>query len=321
MTLSTLVTSTFVIEKQPPQQAQLLLKSETQAGKGKQPVECGEILNNSGAMEYQPTSRQLCVSFRNMQLRKIKRAEKKGTESVMDEKLTLLFQSQFNVGGGELVFQHGACSYKKKGIQSVMDEKLTLLFQSQFNVGGGELVFQATVTWDNAFSAPGRVPFHVPDKATVTWDNAFSAPGRVPFHVPDKEHTSYWLMILTRNSKKYKKKIRDQFYLWFQVTWGLLAETLRIKFCSATGGDLSEENLRFLAEKIFRFLQGRAPGTQLHLLGVVLHGRQEGNEVFSLQPFTSRDLIQRSLADRVLDLPQLQFLYPNIAKDDVFSKF
>lgn len=40
-----------------------------------------------------------------MQLKKIKRAEKKGTESVMDEKFSLLFQSQFNVGGGELVFQ------------------------------------------------------------------------------------------------------------------------------------------------------------------------------------------------------------------------
>ena len=40
-----------------------------------------------------------------MQLRKIKRAEKKGTESVMDEKFALLFQSQFSVGGGELVFQ------------------------------------------------------------------------------------------------------------------------------------------------------------------------------------------------------------------------
>lgn len=51
------------------------------------------------------TSRQLSVSFRNMQLRKIKRAEKKGTESVMDEKFSLLFQSQFSVGGGELVFQ------------------------------------------------------------------------------------------------------------------------------------------------------------------------------------------------------------------------
>lgn len=43
--------------------------------------------------------------FRNMQLRKIKRAEKKGTESVMDEKFSLLFQSKFSVGGGELVFQ------------------------------------------------------------------------------------------------------------------------------------------------------------------------------------------------------------------------
>ncbi|KAL4718727.1 hypothetical protein ACJJTC_009365, partial [Scirpophaga incertulas] len=144
--LSTLVTSTFVIEKQPPQvmktntrftatvrllvgsqlnvymtpprvsvviiseqQAQLLLKSESQAGKAKPPVECGDILNNSGVMEYQATSRQLSVSFRNMQLRKIKRAEKKGTESVMDEKLTLLFQSQFNVGGGELVFQVSIC--------------------------------------------------------------------------------------------------------------------------------------------------------------------------------------------------------------------
>ncbi len=43
---------------------------------------------------------QLSVSFRNMSLRKIKRAEKKGTESVMDEKFALLFWSEFSVGGG-----------------------------------------------------------------------------------------------------------------------------------------------------------------------------------------------------------------------------
>lgn len=47
----------------------------------------------------------------------------------------------------------------------------------------------------------------------------------------------------------------------------------------------------------------------------------DGNEVFSLQPFTSRDLMLRSLADRILDLSQLQFLYPNVAKNDVFSKY
>ncbi|CAK1591703.1 unnamed protein product [Parnassius mnemosyne] len=361
--LSTLVTSTFVIEKQPPQvmktntrftatvrllvggqlnvhmtpprvtvviiseqQAQLLLKNETQTGRGKQPVECGDILNNSGCMEYQPTSRQLSVSFRNMQLRKIKRAEKKGTESVMDEKLTLLFQSEFNVGGGELVFQ----------VWTLSLPVVVIVHGNQEPHG-----------W-----------------ATVTWDNAFSPPGRVPFAVPDK------------------------------VTWGQLAETLRIKFGSATGGDLSEDNLRFLAEKIFRtslpmstmelnamtvswtqfckdalpernftfwewfymvvkvtrdylrtlwcdrlimgFIQKKQaeemlakcpPGTFLlrfsdsELGGITIAWTGEGNEVFSLQPFTSRDLMLRSLADRILDLAQLQFLYPNVAKDDVFSKY
>lgn len=72
----------------------------------------GEILNNNGTMEYHQATRQLTINFRNMQLKKIKRAEKKGTESVMDEKFSLLFQSQFKVGG-ELVFQVWVNIYKK----------------------------------------------------------------------------------------------------------------------------------------------------------------------------------------------------------------
>ncbi|KAF4524811.1 hypothetical protein B566_EDAN014046, partial [Ephemera danica] len=113
--LSSLVTSTFIIEKQPPQvmktntrftatvrllvggklnvhmtppQVKVTIISESQAnsllkndkmGKGEA---SGEILNNTGTMEYHQATRQLSVSFRNMQLKKIKRAEKKGTESV-----------------------------------------------------------------------------------------------------------------------------------------------------------------------------------------------------------------------------------------------
>ncbi|XP_045456323.1 signal transducer and activator of transcription 5B-like [Melitaea cinxia] len=361
--LSSLVTSTFVIEKQPPQvmimntrftatvrllvggqlnvhmtppkvtvviiseqQAQQLLKNDSVNEPSEAPAECGDILNNSDCMEYQPTSRQLSVSFRNMQLRKIKRAKKKGTESFMDEKFTLFFRSEFSVGGGELGFQ----------------------------------------VW--TLSLPVVVIVHGTHEpqgwATVTWDNAFSSPGRVPFAVPDK------------------------------VSWGQLGETLRIKFCSETGGDLSKDNLRFLAEKIFRrslpvnniklnsmmvswtqfgkddlpernftfwewfymmvkvtrdylrplwcdrlimgFIQKKQaekmlskcpPGTFLlrfsdsELGGITIVWVGEGNEVFSLQPFTSRELMLRSLADRILDLTQLQFLYPNLAKDDVFSKF
>ena len=65
----------------------------------------GEILNNKQTMEYHQATGQLSVSFRNMSLKKIKRAEKKGTESVMDEKFALLFWSEFSVGSGEFSYQ------------------------------------------------------------------------------------------------------------------------------------------------------------------------------------------------------------------------
>lgn len=64
----------------------------------------GEILNNTGSMEHHQGSRQLSLSFRDM---KIKRAEKKGADSVLDDKFSLLFQAQFSVG--EVVFQVCHC--------------------------------------------------------------------------------------------------------------------------------------------------------------------------------------------------------------------
>uniref|UniRef100_V5G239 Signal transducer and activator of transcription n=1 Tax=Anoplophora glabripennis TaxID=217634 RepID=V5G239_ANOGL len=354
--LSTLVTSTFIIEKQPPQvmktntrftatvrllvggklnvhmtppqvkvtiisesQANMLLKNDKLGKSG----ECsGEILNNSGTMEYQQATRQLSVSFRNMQLKKIKRAEKKGTESVMDEKFSLLFQSQFSVGGGELMFQ-----------------VWTLSLPVVVIVHGN----QEPHAW-----------------ATVTWDNAFSEPGRVPFAVPDK------------------------------VPWAKVAETLSLKFRAATGRPLTDDNLKFLAEKAFRsnfndttnallswaqfckeplsernftfwewfyaimkltrehlrgpwvdgaimgfvrkkqaeeLLSACTCGTFLlrfsdsELGGITIAWISESGEVFSLQPFTAKDFAIRSLADRISDLSHLVYLYPDISKDLPFGKY
>lgn len=356
--LSSLVTSTFIIEKQPPQvmktntrftstvrllvggklnvhmtppqvkvtiyseaQANILLKNDKLA-KGEA---SGEILNNTGTMEYHQATRQLSVSFRNMQLKKIKRAEKKGTESVMDEKFSLLFSSQFSVGGGELVFQVWILSLPVVVI-----------------VHGN----QEPHAW-----------------ATVTWDNAFAEPGRAPFAVPEK------------------------------VPWCQVAEALNIKFTAATGRPLTDENVRFLAEKAFRVQQ---PGgdysnmlfswsqfckeplpertftfwewfyavmklTREHLKGPWMDGLIMGfvrkkqaeemlstcasgtfllrfsdselggvtiawvggepSEVFMLQPFTSKDFTIRSLADRISDLPHLVHLYPDINKVQAFSKY
>ncbi|XP_060516517.1 signal transducer and activator of transcription 5B isoform X2 [Cylas formicarius] len=355
--LSTLVTTTFIIEKQPPQvmktntrftatvrllvggklnvhmsppqvkvtiisesQANMLLKNDNKLIKGGE--SSGEILNNTGTMEYQQTTRQLSVSFRNMQLKKIKRAEKKGTESVMDEKFSLFFQSQFSIGGGELMFQ-----------------VWTLSLPVVVIVHGN----QEPHAW-----------------ATVTWDNAFSEPERCPFAVPDK------------------------------VPWSKMKETLSQKFKWATGRGLTEDNLRFLAEKAFRgnynestncmlswaqfckeplsernftfwewffaimkltrehlrgpwvdgaimgfirkrqaedMLASRPAGTFLlrfsdsELGGITIAWVSETQEVFSLQPFTSKDFQIRSLADRISDLNHLVTLYPDIAKEVHFQKY
>lgn len=118
---------------------------------------CGEILNSTGNMEYNETTKQLSVSFRNMQLKKIKRAEKKGTESVMDEKFALLFQSSFAIGHGDLVFSVWALSLPVVVIVH----------------GNQEPQSWATITWDNAFAEINRTPFVVPDK--VPWNRLADA--------------------------------------------------------------------------------------------------------------------------------------------------
>ncbi|RZF46582.1 hypothetical protein LSTR_LSTR002914 [Laodelphax striatellus] len=353
--LSSLVTSTFVIEKQPPQvmktntrfaatvrllvggqlnvnmnppQVKVTIISESQANALLRNDNCardgsGEILNNIGTMEYNQGTRHLSINFRNMQLKKIKRAEKKGTESVMDEKFSLLFTSKFTVGGGELVFQ-----------------VWTLSLPVVVIVHGN----QEPHAW-----------------ATVTWDNAFAEPGRVPFFVPDR------------------------------VPWPQLAEALNMKFTAATSRPLFEQNLTFLAEKAFRgaftgeysnmslswtqFCKEPLPDrnftfwewfysvmklTREHLKsfwvenlihgfirkkqaeemlstcetgtfllrfsdselgGITIAWVDETSEVFSLQPFSSKDFAIRSLADRISDLKNLVKLYPNRLKEECFGQY
>lgn len=43
--------------------------------------------------------------------------------------------------------------------------------------------------------------------------------------------------------------------------------------------------------------------------------------MFSLAPFTSKDLSTRSLADRVNDIGHLIYLYPDILKGAAFGKY
>ena len=139
------VTVTIVNENQ----AYQLLAASPNGPIKKGDYNSGDILNGNGTMEYHNTTRQVSVSFRNLQLKKIKRTEKKGTESVMDEKFSVLFWTEFNVG--ELEFQLWARSLPVVVIVHGNQEPQAL----------------ATVIWDNAFAEWNRRPFHVPDK--VKW--------------------------------------------------------------------------------------------------------------------------------------------------------
>ncbi|XP_058444386.1 signal transducer and transcription activator isoform X2 [Malaya genurostris] len=358
--LKTLITTTFIIEKQPPQvmktntrfasTVRLLIGntlnirmsnplvrvsiiSEAQAQATQQSNKaseqsCGEIMNNTGNLEYNETTKQLSVSFRNMQLKKIKRAEKKGTESVMDEKFALLFQSSFAVGHGDLVF-------------SVWTISLPVVVIVHGN--------QEPQSW-----------------ATITWDNAFADINRVPFHVPDK------------------------------VSWNLLAEALNTKFRASTGRPMTPENMHFLCEKAFRaslqypvsndltitwsqfckeplpdrtftfwewfyaamkvtrehlrgpwndgsivgfihkskaedYLLKCARGTFLlrfsdsELGGITIAWVNESNDgqpqILHIQPFTAKDFATRSLSDRIRDFEDLFYLYPNKPKNEAFDRY
>ena len=113
-------------------------------------LNAGDILNGNGTMEYQNATKQVSATFRNLQLKKIKRTEKKGTtESVMDEKFSVIFWTDFTIG--DLGFQLWCLSLPVVVIVHGNQEHQAL----------------ATVTWDNAFSEWGRRPFVVPEK--VSW--------------------------------------------------------------------------------------------------------------------------------------------------------
>ncbi|XP_023221755.1 signal transducer and activator of transcription 5B-like [Centruroides sculpturatus] len=291
----------------------------------------GEILNNTGTMEYHQATRQLSVSFRNM--------VRNNFVSVMDEKFSLLFQSQFKVGGGELVFQVWTLSLPVVVIVH----------------GNQEPHAWATVTWDNAFAEPvyrntstfhqGRVPFQVPEK--VKWyqmaevlstkfkattgrelseDNLRFLAGKA-FRNAQLQDANNMLLTWSQFCKEPLPERNFTFWEWFYAIMKVTREHLRGPWNDGL-------ILGFVARrKAEEMLLKRCNGTFLlrfsdsELGGVTIAWVTEAQpqsdiqEVFMLQPFTGRDFAIRSLADRIYDLKTLLHLYPDIPKDQCFGKY
>uniref|UniRef100_A0A668APC2 Signal transducer and activator of transcription n=1 Tax=Myripristis murdjan TaxID=586833 RepID=A0A668APC2_9TELE len=329
--ISALVTSTFIIEKQPPQvlktqtkfaatvrllvggklnvhmnppqvkavivseqQAKALLKNESTRNDSS-----GEILNNNCVMEYHQATGTLSAHFRNMSLKRIKRSDRRGAESVTEEKFTVLFESQFSVGGNELVFHvKGRVPFivPDKVLWPQLCEALDMKYKAEMHSGRGlsedNLVFLA----QKAFSSSSNNPEDYRNM-TISWAqfNRESLPGR---------NFTFWQWfdgVVELMKKHLKPHWNDGAILGF------------VNKQQAQDMLLSKPNGTFL----LRFSDSEIGGITIAWVAENPNKRL----VWNLLPYTTKDFSIRSLADRISDLNHLLFLYPDRPKDEVFAKY
>ncbi|XP_034496585.1 signal transducer and activator of transcription 5A [Ailuropoda melanoleuca] len=353
--------STFIIEKQPPQvlktqtkfaatvrllvggklnvhmnppqvkatiiseqQAKSLLKNENTRN------ECsGEILNNCCVMEYHQATGTLSAHFRNMSLKRIKRADRRGAESVTEEKFTVLFESQFSVGSNELVFQ----------VKTLSLPVVVIVHGSQDHNA------TATVLWDNAFAEPGRVPFAVPDK--VLWPQLCEALNmKFKAEVQSnrgltKENLVFLAQKLFNSSTSHLEDYNGMsvswsqfnrenlpgwnytFWQWFDGVMEVLKKHHKPHWND--GAILGFVNKQQAHDLLINKPDGtfllRFSDSEIGGITIAWKFDSPDRNLWNLKPFTTRDFSIRSLADRLGDLSYLIYVFPDRPKDEVFSKY
>ena len=138
-------------------------------------------------------------------LKRIKRSDRRGAESVTEEKFTILFESQFSIGGNELVFQvkvrehqqrsspclpHLMLEIKKKLPKNrpswkVKEQKLYIIF-AFFSTDDLSSFPSQTLSLPVVVIVHGSQDHN--STSTVFWDNAFAEPvSTLAFHQESHE--------------------------------------------------------------------------------------------------------------------------------------
>ncbi|XP_053667852.1 signal transducer and transcription activator-like [Anopheles marshallii] len=355
----TLIFNSFIIEKQPPQlmkingvftaTARLLLGktltikanlpqvtvsviSELQAReiyetKKAADYSIGEVTNNVSFLEYNEATRQLSARFTKMRLQKITRMNKQRNKCVMDEKFALLFQLSLTAQHCDLVLPVWAMSCPV----------IVTVHACQAQQAW------ANIIWDNAFATIDRTPFNVPEVVCWNWlanalcvklngtsshsmtvdqihflcEKAFGLKQRFP--APD-DLAIMWSQFCKQNlpSSNYT------FWEWFYQVMKLIHEHLQEFW-------LNGRIIGFIRrEQAEQYLTKCQPGTFLlrfseTVVGgisiVFVHESNDGQrKILHVQPFTAKELSILSLADRILDLDELYYLYPDIPKHLAFQR-
>uniref|UniRef100_A0A671XXP3 Signal transducer and activator of transcription n=1 Tax=Sparus aurata TaxID=8175 RepID=A0A671XXP3_SPAAU len=356
--LQVLIQSSLVVEKQPPQviktqskfstTVRYLLGEKVAPGKpvvlkaqiinelqarnlGSVPGDnVGELINNTAILEHNTSSKSTCATFRNMSIKKIKRADRKGSESVTEEKFALLFSTEISITGCDTPYR----------IQMISLPVVVIVHGSQDNNA------LATIIWDCAFSEADRVPFVVPER--VPWRMMYSTLNskftsevgtkhnldqynqhflaQKIFDKPDfADDYSNTMVSWAQFNKEVLPGRPFTFWQWFEGVMELTKKHLKTYWSEGLiFGFIGKQHLHLILKDrpngtfLLRFSDSEIGGITIAYVSASENG---GQKIQNIQPFTKRDLDIRSLGDRIRDIGHITHLYPEFPKHEVFKKF
>ncbi|MGH0123148.1 UNVERIFIED_CONTAM: hypothetical protein FKN15_078243 [Acipenser sinensis] len=290
----------------------------------------GELINNSAILDHNASTKSTSSTFRNMSIKRIKRADRKGSESVTEEKFALLFSSEINITGCDTAYN----------IQVISFPIVVIVHGSQDNNA------LATILWDCAFSEMDRIPFVVPDR--VSWqqmcdtlNTKFMSEVQTPrrldndnfrflaqkiFDEPDISGDFQNRMVSWSQFNKEVLPGRGfTFWQWFDGVMELTKRHLKNYWTDRLiFGFIGKQYLHLLLQQsedgtfLLRFSDSEIGGITIAYVTTTDTGSRQ---ILNIQPFTKKDLEIRSLGDRIQDITFIQFVYPNRAKNEAFNKY
>ncbi|XP_060109293.1 signal transducer and activator of transcription 6 [Heteronotia binoei] len=291
----------------------------------------GEIVNNLAPLEISATSGACCAVFKNMLLKKIKRSDRKSTESVTEEKCAILFSARISLGSNNTTFL----------LQALTLPIVVIVHGNQDNNA------KATILWDNAFATKDRIPFVVTERVPwgsmcETLNQKFMAEVQTSKGLLQEHYFFLAQKIFNNNNASYKD-FQNRCVSWSQFNKEILPNR-GFTFWQWFEGilDLTKKYLKdywsdrlimgFVSKDYVSSRLGNAPaGTFLlrfsdSLIGgisiaYVIRLPNGSCQVENIQPFTAANLSVRSLADCVRDLEEIQILYPNRPKKEAFRNY
>uniref|UniRef100_A0A8C7TNT8 Signal transducer and activator of transcription n=1 Tax=Oncorhynchus mykiss TaxID=8022 RepID=A0A8C7TNT8_ONCMY len=353
--LQTLIQSSLMVDKQPPQviktqskfstTVRYLLGEKVAPGKpvlfkaqiiteaqarnlGHENV--GELINNTAILEHNTSGKSTCATFRNMSIKKIKRADRKGSESVTEEKFALFFTTEISITGCDIPYR----------IQMISVPVVVIVHGSQDNNA------LATIIWDCAFSEPERIPFLVPER--VPWkqmcrtlNSKFMSEvgtqrcldnynqhflAQKIFDKPDiAGDYSNMLVSWAQFNKEVLPGRPFTFWQWFDGVIELTKKHLKSYWSDGLiFGFIGKQHLHLILKDrpngtfLLRFSDSEIGGITIAYVAPSENG---GQKIQNIQPSTKRDLEIRSLGDRIQDIDFITHVYPDLPKNDVFRKY